>query len=67
MMEARLLEVEMIKHNRDKYKISTPTPRAALMAVMVDAEEVAADMVAMVDREEEVEVAIDGTDSQSRV
>ena len=66
MMEARLLEVEMIKHNRDKYKISTPTPRAALMAVMVDAEEVAADMVAMVDREA-VEAVISGTDIPSRV
>ena len=44
MTEDLLLEVETIKHNSDKYKISTPTPRAALMAVtvaMVDAEEVA--------------------------
>ena len=44
MMEALLLEAEMIKRNSDKCKISTPTPRAALMAVtvaMVNAEEVA--------------------------
>ena len=53
MMEAPLLEVEMIKHNRDKCKISTPTPRAALMVVMVNAEEVAG--------------VTGGTDIQSRV
>ena len=41
MMEALLLEVEMIKRNRDKCKTSTPTPMAALMVVMVDEEEVA--------------------------
>ena len=56
MMEALLLEVETIKRNSDKCKISTPTPRAALMVAtvaMVDAEEVAG--------------AIDGTDIPSRV
>ena len=63
MMEALLLEVETIKRNSDKCKISTPTPRAALT---VDRVEAAADMVAMVDREE-VEVVICGTDSRSRV
>ena len=63
MMEARSWEVEMIKRNSDKCKISTPTPRAALM---VDRVEAAADMVAMVDREE-VEAVIGGTDIPSRV
>ena len=63
MMEAPLSEVEMIKHNRDKYKISTPTPRAAHMVIMVDRVEAVA---AMVDKEE-VAGAIDGTDIQSRV
>ena len=66
MMEALLLEVETIKRNRDKCKISTPTPKAALMVVMVDRVEAAADMVAMVDREE-VEAVIGGTDIPSRV
>ena len=61
MMEALLLEVETIKHNSDKCKI--PTPRAALM---VDRVEAAADMVAMVDREE-VEAVICGADIRSRV
>ena len=56
MMEARVWEVEMIKHNSDKYKISTPTPRAALMVVTV----------AMVDEEEAAGVT-GGTDIQSRV
>ena len=63
MMEAPLLEVETSKRNRDKCKISTPTPKAALMVVMVDRVEAVA---AMVDKEE-VEAAIDGTDNQSRV
>ena len=63
MMEAPLLEVEMIKRNSDKCKIPTPTPKAALMVVMVDRVEAVA---AMVDKEE-VAGAIDGTDSRSRV
>ena len=64
MMEAPLLEVETTKRNRDKCKISTPTPKAALMVVMVDRVEAVAG--AMVDAEE-VAGAIDGTDSRSRV
>ena len=63
MMEARLWEVEMIKHNRDKCKISTPTTRDTLM---VDRVEAAAVMAAMVDAEE-VAGAIDGADIRSRV
>ena len=57
------MEVETIKHNSDKYKISTPTTRDTLM---VDRVEVAAAMVAMVDAEE-VAGAIDGADIRSRV
>ena len=63
MMEAPLSEVEMTKHNRDKYKISTPTPRATHM---VDRVEAAADMVAMVDAEEVAGVT-GGADIRSRV
>ena len=63
MMEAPLSEVEMIKRNSDKCKISTPTTRATLMVVMVDRVEAVA---AMVDKEEVAGVN-DGTDIQSRV
>ena len=66
MMEALLLEVEMIKRNRDKCKTSTPTTRAALIADMVDRVEAVADTAAMVDKEEVAGVN-DGTDIQSRV
>ena len=65
-MEARSWEVGMIKRNSDKCKISTPTPRAALMVVMVDRVEAAADTAAMVDKEEIAGVIV-GTDNQSRV
>ena len=66
MMEAPLLEVETTKRNRDRCKTSTPTTRAALMVVMVDRVEAAADTAAMVGKEEAVG-AIDGPDIQSRV
>ena len=50
------MEVETTKRNREKCKIPTLIPKAALMA----------DIVATVDKEE-VEAVIDGTDNQSRV
>ena len=56
----------MTKRNRDKSKIQTPTPKAALMVVIVDRVEAAADTVAMVDKEEVAGVIV-GTDNQSRV